>query len=155
MFIRVLSISHHFFELIIYKINKFLHTFNIYEEIYKLNYILIIMNIIHNSSITINNKKYKYKIFDTLGLIDLIRNNKKFIESLENSIKLYRKDPDFEISDLVKEWIYYRPDDITTYFIVYKKWSNIVTILINISIEMISLLFFRNKIVFFCQLITG
>jgi len=79
------------------------------------------MNIIHNSSITINNKKYKYKIFDTLGLIDLIRNNKKFIESLENAIKLYRKDPSFEISNLVKEWIYYRPDDTTTYFIVYKK----------------------------------
>ena len=79
------------------------------------------MNIINNSSITINNKKYKYKIFDTMGLIDLIRHNKKFIEALENAIKLYRESPNFNISDLVKEWIYYRPDDVTTYFIVYKK----------------------------------
>ena len=79
------------------------------------------MNIIKNGSIILNNKKYNYKIFDTLGLVDLIRNNKKFTDALENAIKLYRKHPDFHISDLVKEWIYYRPDDVTTYFIVYKK----------------------------------
>jgi RimJ/RimL family protein N-acetyltransferase len=79
------------------------------------------MNIIKNGSIIINNKKYNYKIFDTIGLVDLIRNNKKFTEALENAIKIYRKKPDFHISDLVKEWIYFRPDDVTTYFIVYKK----------------------------------
>ena len=79
------------------------------------------MNIVNNGSMTYNNKKYKYKIFDTLGLVDLIRHNKKFTESLENAIKLYRESPNFHISNLVKEWIYYRPDDTTTYFIVYKK----------------------------------
>lgn len=79
------------------------------------------MNILNNGSISYNNKKYRYMIFDTIGLVDLIRHNKKFIESLENTIKLYRESPNFHISNLVKEWIYYRPDDITTYFIVYKK----------------------------------
>jgi len=79
------------------------------------------MNIINKGSISLNNKKYKYKIFDTIGLVDLIRNNKKFIEILEKAIQLYRESPKFHISNLVKEWIYYRPDYITTYFIVYKK----------------------------------
>ena len=79
------------------------------------------MNIIKNGSIILNNKKYNYKIFDTLGLVDLIRNNKKFTDALENAIKIYKKYPNFHISKLVNEWIYYRPDDITTYFIVYKK----------------------------------
>jgi len=71
---------------------------------------------IKNGFITINNKKYKYKIFNTDGLIYLIRHNKKFIESLQYSIQLLREDPKFHISELVNED---RPD--TTYFIVYKK----------------------------------
>jgi hypothetical protein len=56
------------------------------------------MNIIKNGSIILNNKKYNYKNFDTLGLVDLIRHNKKFTDALENTIKLYRKQPDFHIS---------------------------------------------------------
>ncbi len=79
------------------------------------------MNIIKNGSIKYNNKKYKYKIFDTLDLIDLIKHKHKFIESLENTIKLYRDEPNFHILDLVKEFIYSRTNEVTIYFIVYKK----------------------------------
>ena len=56
-----------------------------------------------------------------MGLIDLIRHNKRFTDALENAIKNYRKNSNFHISDLVQEWIYDKPDDITTYFIIYKK----------------------------------
>jgi hypothetical protein len=57
------------------------------------------MNIIKNGSIKYNNKKYKYKIFDTLDLIDLIKHKHKIIKSLENTIKLYRNEPNFHILD--------------------------------------------------------
>jgi len=73
---------------------------------------------IQNGSITINHKKYKFSIFDTDGLIDLIRKNKKFIEALQQSIRLFRQDPKFYISELLNE---YRPEHVTTYFIIYKK----------------------------------
>jgi len=83
------------------------------------------MNIIKNGSIIRNNKKYNYKIFDTMGLVDLIRSNKerarRFTDALENAIKKYRKDLNFHISDLVREWIYTKPDEVVTYFIIYKK----------------------------------
>ena len=80
-----------------------------------------------NGTITINKKEYKYKLFDTIELINLIKNSKNFIKSLENTIKLYRKNDKFEISDLVNEYIYYRPDYITTYFIIHKKNTIIST----------------------------
>lgn len=79
------------------------------------------MDLLNNSSININEKKYKCKLFDTNELIHLIRNNKTFIESLEKTIKIYRNNKDFEIFNLIKEYIYYRPDYITTYFIIHKK----------------------------------
>ena len=71
---------------------------------------------IKNGFITINNKKYKYKIFNTRGLIDLIQHNKKFIEALQYSIQSFRKDPKFHISELVNE-----DTENVIYFIVYKK----------------------------------
>jgi len=74
-----------------------------------------------NGSITINNVKYKYKIFDITGLIDLIRNDKQFITSLENTIRLYRGNENFQIFDLIKEYINDRIDDVTKFFIIYKK----------------------------------
>ena len=75
--------------------------------------------IIHDGSIRINDKSYKYKLFNTLGLIELIRHNSTFTNKLEKAIKLYRKNDRFKISDLVTEYIYYRPDHITLYYIVY------------------------------------
>lgn len=71
---------------------------------------------IKNGFITINHKKYKYKIFNTDGLIDLIQHNKKFIESLQYSIQLLREDPKFHISELLNEHT-----ENVIYFIVYKK----------------------------------
>ena len=49
------------------------------------------MNIINNGSIY----KYKYKIFDTGGLIELCRDDKSFITQLTDTIKLYRSDKNF------------------------------------------------------------
>jgi len=79
------------------------------------------MDILHDGYITLNKKKYKYKLFDTTGLIELIRHNKKFIVALEDAIKTYRNNKNFQIIDLVKDYIYYRPTEITTYFIIYTK----------------------------------
>ena len=42
------------------------------------------MNIIQNSTIKINDIKYKYKIFNTDGLIDIIRHKKKFSDLFED-----------------------------------------------------------------------
>jgi RimJ/RimL family protein N-acetyltransferase len=72
-------------------------------------------------NIIINKKKYNYKLFDTNELIELIRHDKKFIEALENTIKIYRKNENFKIFDLIREYIHSKLDDITNYFIIYKK----------------------------------
>jgi RimJ/RimL family protein N-acetyltransferase len=80
-----------------------------------------------NGTITINKKEYKYKLFDTIELINLIKNSKNFIKSLEHTIKLYRHDEKFQISYLVHEYIYYKPDYITNYFIIHKKDTIIST----------------------------
>jgi len=79
------------------------------------------MDLIKNSTIIINNKKYKYKIFDTDGLIDIIRHNKKLCGIFEDTIKIFRNEPNFEIFNLIKEYITYRPDSELVYFIIYKK----------------------------------
>ena len=75
--------------------------------------------IIRDGSVQINDKSYKYKLFNTLGLIELIRHNSTFTNKLEKAIKLYKKNDTFKISDLVTDYIYYRPDHITLYYIVY------------------------------------
>jgi RimJ/RimL family protein N-acetyltransferase len=79
------------------------------------------MDLIKNGTIVINNKKYKYKIFDNDGLIDIIRHNKKLCHIYEDAIRKYRNAPLFEIFQLVKEYVYYRPDSELVYFIIYKK----------------------------------
>ena len=78
------------------------------------------MNLINNGSIVINENRFKYKIFDTDGLIDIIRHNKKFSDLFEDSIRKYRNAPQFEIFQLVREYITYRPDSVLVYFIIYK-----------------------------------
>jgi RimJ/RimL family protein N-acetyltransferase len=84
--------------------------------------------IIRDGSIHINDKSYKYKLFNTLGLIELIRHNSSFTNRLEEAIKLYRKNDTFEISDLVTEYIYYRSDHITLYYIVYNAKDIVSTV---------------------------
>jgi len=79
------------------------------------------MDLVKNGSIVINDNKYKYKIFDTDGLIDIIRHNKKLCDIYEDAIRKYRNDPSFEIFKLIKEYIYYKPDSELVYFIIYKK----------------------------------
>jgi len=78
------------------------------------------MNIIQNGTIKINNLKYKYKIFNTDGLIDIIRHKKKFSDLFEDSVRKYRNKPDLEIFDLIKAYITYRPDSELVYFVIYK-----------------------------------
>jgi len=84
--------------------------------------------IICDGSIRINDKSYKYKLFNTLGLIELIRHNSSFTNRLEEAIKLYRENDTFEISDLVTEYIYYRSDHITLYYIVYNAKDIVSTV---------------------------
>jgi len=86
--------------------------------------------------IEFNNNKYKYKFFDTYNLIDLIKNNPKFISIYENNIKKYRQNPNFEIFNLIKEFIYYRPDSKVYYFISYKN---------NEIISMARLYYYKEK----------
>jgi len=78
------------------------------------------MNISKEGLLEINDKKYKYKLINTDDLIEIIRHKPKFTTALESAIRLYRGNPDFKIFDLIKEYIYYRPDSDTHYFIVYK-----------------------------------
>ena len=80
------------------------------------------MNLINNGTIIINNNKYKYKIFDTDGLIDIIRHNKKFCDLFLDAIRKYRNTPHFfDIFQIVREYITYRPDSELVYFVIYKK----------------------------------
>jgi len=80
------------------------------------------MDLIKNGTIIINNNKYKYKIFDTYGLIDIIRHDKKFSNLFEDSVRKYRNVPHFfDIFQLVREYTTYRPDSELVYFIIYKK----------------------------------
>jgi hypothetical protein len=79
------------------------------------------MNLINNGSIVINDNKFKYKIFDTDGLIDIIRHNKKFCNIFLDAIRKYRNTPYFfDIFQLVREYITYRPDSELVYFVIYK-----------------------------------
>jgi len=79
------------------------------------------MDLIKNDSIVINDNKFKYKIFDTYGLIDIIRHDKKFCDLYEDSIRKYRNAPLFKISQLIREFINYLPGSELVYFIIYKK----------------------------------
>lgn len=85
------------------------------------------MNNIKDGIILFNNKKYKYKFFDIDGLIDIIRHNEKLKLSLEESVRKYRGDPIFKIFDLIIEYIYYRPDSKTYFYITYKNNTIIST----------------------------
>jgi ribosomal protein S18 acetylase RimI-like enzyme len=86
------------------------------------------MNILNNGTIKINNQNYNYKLIDTIGLINLIISDNKFIKNLENTIKIYRNNQNFNILNLIKEHIYHNENknnkngyvDIGIYFIIYK-----------------------------------
>lgn len=72
-----------------------------------------------NGNIIINNSTYKYMFFDILTLIYLIKTKKKLISSFEESIKLLRKNNNFNIINIIKENILTHPFE-TRYFIIYK-----------------------------------
>jgi len=84
------------------------------------------MNILNNGTIKMNNQNYNYKLIDTIDLINLIISDNKFIKNLENTIKIYRNEQDFNILNLIKEHIYHNENnkngyvDIGIYFIIYK-----------------------------------
>jgi ribosomal protein S18 acetylase RimI-like enzyme len=71
--------------------------------------------------IEINKRKYNYKLFDTNELIELLRHNKTFIKSLEDTIKIYRNDNKFIITHLISEYIISDPNSMTKYSVIYKK----------------------------------
>ena len=71
--------------------------------------------------IEINKKKYNYKLFDTNELIELSRYDKKFIKALEDTIKIYRNNNSFIITNLINEYIISEPNTITKYSVIYKK----------------------------------
>jgi len=62
---------------------------------------------------------YKYILFDINTLITLMKTKKILINSLEESIKLLRKQSNFEIYNLIKENILIYPYE-TLYFLIYK-----------------------------------
>jgi hypothetical protein len=73
-----------------------------------------------------NIKKFTYILFDIVGLVDLMKKNKDFCVSLENTIKTYRNENTFKILDLVNEEINEYPKDVL-YFIIYNKNEIITT----------------------------
>jgi hypothetical protein len=54
-----------------------------------------------NGVININETKYKYKLFDINGLIDIIRYEKKFAKLLEETIQIYRNEKNLFIHNLL------------------------------------------------------
>ena len=85
------------------------------------------MNIkLKNGIININEKKYKYKLFDINGLIVIIRYEKKFAKLLEETIQNYRNQQNFLIHNLILEHVYDKNKSNTLFFIIYKG-NNIVS----------------------------
>jgi RimJ/RimL family protein N-acetyltransferase len=78
------------------------------------------MNIKGDGNITINDKSYKYRIFDICKLLEIIKKEKQFALSLESTIRIYRDRKEFELIDLVKEYIYSEKINDDVYlFIIY------------------------------------
>jgi RimJ/RimL family protein N-acetyltransferase len=86
--------------------------------------------------INLNDKNYKYKFFDTNELINIIRHNQKFTQMYEKAIKIYRNHPNFEIFQLIKEYIFYKPDSELFYFTIYNN---------NEIIFMLRLYYYKEK----------
>jgi ribosomal protein S18 acetylase RimI-like enzyme len=71
--------------------------------------------------IKINKKKYQYTILDPYQLIKLIREKSKLIIAFEETIKIYRDEPNFTILNLLREYINSDPATETKYSIIHKK----------------------------------
>ena len=79
----------------------------------------------HKGSISILGKKYKYKLFNIYELIDLMRKNKQFINSIEKLIRLNGQN-DFKMLNLVEKNINIYPNNIL-YFIIYNNNNSILS----------------------------
>jgi RimJ/RimL family protein N-acetyltransferase len=73
---------------------------------------------IKNGFISINDKEYTYRLFDVNEIKKLMQEEPEFIKSLETTIKIYRNNPSFVITDLIIENTTYRPDDNKVLFII-------------------------------------
>jgi len=82
--------------------------------------------------ITINNTKYECKIFNVHEILDLEKTNPKFIKNLETSIKTYKSDSKFQITDLIEETKTYRPDANVYLFVLHKKNTIVATMRVYI-----------------------
>jgi len=71
--------------------------------------------------IKINKVKYQYTLLDPYQIIKLIREKSKLIIALEETIKIYRKEPNCTIFNLLREYINSDPTTETKYSIVHKK----------------------------------
>ena len=61
------------------------------------------------------------KYFEEYISISKTKNNKTFIKSLEDTIKIYRNNNSFIITHLISEYIISDPNTITKYSVIYKK----------------------------------
>jgi RimJ/RimL family protein N-acetyltransferase len=103
----------------------------------------------HNAGdIEISEQVYKYKLFNTLELINIIKYNPILTKSIEKCICKYRKRDTFNILDLISESIYSSPFECY-YFIIYNESNN--------NIISTSRIFFdrENAIGFICLVYTS
>jgi RimJ/RimL family protein N-acetyltransferase len=83
-------------------------------------------NQFHNQGdIIISTQSYKYLLFNTLELINIMKNNPELTKSIEHCVSKLRKHDKFNILDLISESIRASPLECY-YFIIYNESNNLV-----------------------------
>lgn len=77
------------------------------------------------NNININKIKYKYFLFNSNDLINLIKTNNLLIKSFQNIMREHRNNPNFKIDTLIKEEEKIDPEKVN-YFIIFKD-NNLVS----------------------------
>jgi RimJ/RimL family protein N-acetyltransferase len=77
------------------------------------------------NNININKIKYKYFLFNSNDLINLIKNKNLLIKSFQNIMIEHRNNPNFKIDKLIEEEKKIAPEKVN-YFIIFKD-SNLVS----------------------------
>lgn len=78
----------------------------------------------HNQgNISISEHLYKYLLFNTLELINIIKSNSELTKSIEQCVSNLRKHDKFNILDLISESIHASPLECY-YFIIYNESNN-------------------------------
>ena len=103
----------------------------------------------HNQGdIIISEQTYKYLLFNTLELINIIKNNQELTKSIEQCVRNLRKQDKFNILDLISESIRASPLECY-YFIIYNES--------NYKVVSTSRIFFdrENSTSFICMVYTS